>query len=41
MDTGSDKKVYHGHIVYSERYLIPFFDAQYVCSINCEKIQQF
>lgn len=41
LDAGLGKKVYRDYIVCIERYLIPFFGAQYVTSINYEKIQQF
>ena len=41
VDAGLGKKVYRDYIVCIERYLIPFFGAQYVTSINYEKIQQF
>ena len=41
LDTGLGKKVYADYIVCIERYLIPFFGAQYVTSINYDKIQEF
>ena len=41
VDAGLGKKVYNDYCVCIERYLIPFFGAQYVTSINYEKIQQF
>ena len=41
LDTGLGKKVYADYIVCIERYLIPFFGAQYVTSINYNKIQEF
>jgi len=41
LDAGLGKKVYADYCVCIERYLIPFFGAQYVTSINYEKIQQF
>ena len=40
LDAGLGKKVYRDYIVCIERYLIPFFGAQYVTSIDYEKIQQ-
>lgn len=41
LDAGLGKRVYEDYIVCIERYLIPFFGAQYVTSIDYEKIQQF
>ena len=41
MDADLGKRVYADYIVCIERYLIPFFGAQYVTSIDYEKIQQF
>jgi len=42
LPSGKDGAVqYRDYIVCIERYLIPFFGAQYVTSINYEKIQQF
>jgi len=38
---GLGKKVYLHYIVCIEQYLIPFFGAQYVTSIDYEKIQSF
>jgi len=41
LDAGLGKRVYEDYIVCIERYLIPFFGAQYVTSIDYDKIQQF
>ena len=41
LDGGLGKKVYLHYIVCIEQYLIPFFCAQYVTSIDYEKIQSF
>jgi integrase len=41
LDAGLGKRVYADYIVCIERYLIPFFGAQYVTSIDYEKIQAF
>ena len=41
LDGGLGKKVYLHYIVCIEQYLIPFFGAQYVTSIDYEKIQSF
>ena len=41
LDAGVGKRVYADYCVCIERYLIPFFGAQYVTSINYEKIQAF
>lgn len=41
LDAGLGKRVYEDYIVCIERYLITFFGAQYVTSIDYEKIQQF
>ena len=41
LDADLGKRVYVDYIVCIERYLIPFFGAQYVTSIDYEKIQAF
>jgi integrase len=41
LDAGLGRKVFADYIVCIERYLIPFFGAQYVTSIDYEKIQDF
>ena len=41
LDAGLGRKVFADYIVCIERYLIPFFGAQYVTSIDCQKIQDF
>ena len=41
LGAGMGRRVYEVYIVCIERYLIPFFGAQYVTSINYVKIQQF
>jgi integrase len=41
LDVDLGKRVYADYIVCIERYLIPFFGAQYVTSIDYEKIQAF
>jgi hypothetical protein len=41
LDAGLGRKVFADYIVCIERYLIPFFGAQFVTSIDYEKIQQF
>ena len=41
LDAGLGKKVYADYIVCIERYLIPFFGAQFVTSIDYQKIQDF
>jgi len=41
LDAGLGKRVYEDYVVCIERYLIPFFGAQYVTSIDYDKIQQF
>ena len=41
LDAGLGRKVYADYIVCIERYLIPFFGAQYVTSIDYQKIQDF
>ena len=41
LDADLGKRVYADYIVCIERYLIPFFGAQYVTSIDYEKIQAF
>jgi len=41
LDGGLGKKIYLHYIVCIEQYLIPFFGAQYVTSIDYEKIQSF
>ena len=41
LDAGLGKLVYRDYIVCIERYLIPFFGAQFVTSINYERIQEF
>lgn len=41
LDGGLGKKVYLHYIVCIEQYLIPFFGAQYLTSIDYEKIQSF
>ena len=41
LDAGLGKKVYADYIVCIERYLIPFFGAQFVTSIDYDKIQSF
>ena len=41
LDAGLGRKVYEDYIVCIERYLIPFFGAQYVTTIDYEKVQQF
>ena len=41
LDGALGKKVYLHYIVCIEQYLIPFFGAQYVTSIDYEKIQSF
>ena len=37
LDAGLGRKVYEDYIVCIERYLIPFFGAQYVTSIDYQK----
>ena len=41
LEGGLGKKVYLHYIVCIEQYLIPFFGAQYLTSIDYEKIQSF
>jgi integrase len=41
LDAGLGKKVYADYIVCIERYLIPYFGAQYVTSIDYDKVQSF
>ena len=41
LDAGLGKRVYEDYVVCIERYLIPFFGAQYVTSIDYDKIQPF
>ena len=41
LDADLGKRVYADYIVCIERYLIPFFGAQYVTSIDYQKIQAF
>ena len=41
LDAGLGRKVYEDYIVCIERYLIPFLGAQYVTSIDYQKIQDF
>jgi integrase len=41
LDSGLGKLVYRDYIVCVERYLIPFFGAPFLTSINYEKIQEF
>ena len=41
LDAGLGRKVFADYIVCIERYLIPFFGAQLVTTIDYEKIQQF
>ena len=41
LESGVGKKVYADYIVCIERYLIPYFGAQYVTSIDYEKVQSF
>ncbi|MDB4211743.1 site-specific integrase [Ascidiaceihabitans sp.] len=41
LDAGLGRKVFADYIVCIERYLIPFFGAQYVTSIDYQKIQDF
>jgi hypothetical protein len=41
LDAGLGKKVYADYIVCIERYLIPYFGAQYVTSIDYEQVQSF
>ena len=41
LDAGLGKKVYADYCVCIQRYLIPFFGAQYVTSIDYQKIQDF
>jgi hypothetical protein len=41
LDAGLGRKVYSDYIVCIERYLIPFFGAQHVTSIDYQKIQDF
>ena len=41
LDAGLGRKVYEDYIVCIERYLIPFFGAQFVTSIDYQKIQDF
>ncbi|MEN8660658.1 MAG: site-specific recombinase, partial [Marivita sp.] len=41
LDAGLGRKVFADYIVCIERYLIPFFGAQYVTTIDYEKVQQF
>ena len=41
LDAGLGRKVFADYIVCIERYLTPFFGAQYVTTIDYEKVQQF
>ena len=41
LDAGLGRKVFTDYIVCIERYLIPFFGAQYVTTIDYERVQQF
>ncbi|OJI95024.1 site-specific recombinase XerD [Planktotalea frisia] len=41
LDAGLGRKVFADYIVCIERYLIPFFGAQFVTTIDYEKVQQF
>ena len=41
LDAGLGKKVYADYCVCIQHYLIPFFGAQYVTSIDYQKIQDF
>lgn len=41
LDAGLGKQVYEDYIVCIERYLIPFFGAQHVTTLDYDKIQQF
>ena len=41
LDAGLGRKVFADYIVCIERYLIPFFGAQFVTSIDYQKIQDF
>ena len=41
LDAGLGRKVFADYIVCIERYLIPFFGAQFVTSIDYDKIQAF
>jgi len=41
LDSGLGRKVFADYIVCIERYLIPFFGAQFVTSIDYQKIQDF
>jgi hypothetical protein len=41
LNAGLGKLVYPDYIVCIERYLIPFFGAQFVTSVNYEEIQEF
>ena len=41
LDAGLGRKVFADYIVCIERYLIPFFGAQFVTSIDYDKIQSF
>jgi integrase len=41
LDASLGRKVYEDYIVCIERYLIPFFGAQFVTSIDYQKIQDF
>jgi integrase len=41
LDAGLGRKVFADYIVCIERYLIPFFGAQFVTSIDYQKIQYF
>ena len=41
LDAGLGRKVFADYIVCIERYLIPFFGAQYMTSIDYQKIQDF
>ena len=41
LDAGLGRKVFADYIVCIERYLIPFFGAHFVTSIDYDKIQAF
>ncbi|MGY9033384.1 MAG: site-specific recombinase, partial [Rhodobacterales bacterium] len=41
LEVGLGRKVFADYIVCIERYLIPFFGAQFVTSIDYQKIQDF
>ena len=41
LDAGLGRKVFANYIVCIERYLIPFFGAQFVTTIDYAKVQQF